>query len=60
MDKENLNDIIKEIEILLQTLKSEIYSGVNSVSRQENFDDPTENYIVDYDELFDSENEYLD
>jgi len=60
MDKGNLKLIIREIEILLETLKSEVYSDTEVYSRQENFDDPAENYITDYDELFDNENEYLD
>lgn len=60
MDKGNLKLIIREIEILLETLKSEVYSDVEAYSNQENFDDPAENYITDYDELFDDDDGYPD
>ena len=60
MDKENLKVIIKDIEILLETLKSEVYSDVEAYSRRENFDDPTENFIADYDEIFDDDDGYPD
>jgi preprotein translocase subunit Sec63 len=60
MDKGNLKLIIKEIEILLETLKSEVYSDVEAYSNRENFDDPVETYITDYDELFDDDDGYPD
>ena len=60
MDKENLKVIIKDIEILLETLKSEVYSDVEAYSHRENFDNPTENFITDYDEIFDDDDGYPD
>lgn len=60
MDKENLKLIIHEMEILLETLKSEVYSDVEAYSNQENFDDPASTYITDYDELFDDDDGYPD
>ena len=48
------------MEILLETLKSEVYSDVEAYSNRENFDDPVETYITDYDELFDDDDGYPD
>lgn len=46
MDKEKLKLIIRNIELLLDSLKVEIYSEVNTK-------ETTKKVITDYDEIFD-------
>lgn len=55
MDKEKLKLIVRNLELLVDALKSEVYSDVNAY-KAENFDDPVE-YQYDYDEVF-SEDTY--
>ena len=56
MDKEKLKLIINNLESLVGCLKSEVYSDVDMYTTvQENFDDPAENYILDYDEVFEDD-----
>jgi|TARA_B100000902_G_C26531769_1_gene538215 hypothetical protein len=56
MEKDNLKLIVRNLELLVDALKSEIYSDKEAyVSKQENFDDPASNYITDYDEIFEDD-----
>ncbi len=56
MDKEKLKLIVKNLESLVECLKSEVYSDVDIyTTKQENFDDPASNYILDYDEVFEDD-----
>ena len=52
MDKEKLKLIVRNLESLVECLKSEVYSDVDAyTTKQENFDDPADYYITDYDEI---------
>ena len=56
MEKDKLKLIVRNLELLVDALKSEVYSDRESfVSKQENFDDPVSNYIMDYDEVFEDD-----
>jgi|TARA_B100001093_G_scaffold104263_1_gene96427 hypothetical protein len=56
MEKDKLKLIVRNLELLIDALKSEVYSDRESfVSKQENFDDPVSNYIMDYDEVFEDD-----
>ena len=56
MDKEKLKLIVSNLKSLVENLESEVYSDTDSyTSKQENFDDPTTNYILDYDEVFEDD-----
>jgi len=49
MDREKLKLIVKNLESLVECLKSEIYSDVDSY--KVNYEDTT-THIIDYDEIF--------
>ena len=56
MDKEKLKLIVRNLESLVECLKSEIYSDIDSYKASYEEVAP---YITDYDEVFyDDENEY--
>jgi hypothetical protein len=57
MDREKLKLIVKNLESLVECLKSEIYSDVDSY--KVNYEDTT-THIIDYDEIFEDSdlNEY--
>ncbi len=58
MDKERLKLIVKNLESLVECLKTEVYSDTDLyTSTQENFDDPRSNYIIDYDEVFEDDDD---
>ena len=56
MDKEKLKLIIKNLESLVECLKSEVYSDVDSYKPQY---EETAPYIEDYDEVFYDEEDDL-
>ena len=61
MDKEKLKLIVRNLESLVECLKSEVYSDVDAyTTKQENFDDPADYYITDYDESFNDDDGYPD
>ena len=61
MDKEKLKLIVRNLESLVECLKSEVYSDVEAYqTKQENFDDPAAHYITDYDEVFNDDDGYPD
>lgn len=53
MDKERLKLIIHNLELLLDSLKSEVYSDVSAYKKSTR---PT----MDYDEIFDDDDGYTD
>jgi hypothetical protein len=56
MDKEKLKLIVRNLKLLVDSLESEVHSDTDSyTTKQENFDDPTRNYILDYDEVFEDD-----
>lgn len=56
MEKERLKLIVRNLELLIDSLKAEVYSDVNvHTTKQENFDDPSSDYILDYDEVFEDD-----
>ena len=61
MDKEKLKLIVRNLESLVECLESEVYSDVDAyTTKQENFDDPADYYITDYDEIFNDDDGYPD
>ena len=58
MDKERLKLIVRNLELLLDGLKAEVYSDPSSyVDRR---DDSKHYYQTDYDEVFDDDDGYPD
>ena len=55
MDRSKLKDIIRTLEITLDTLKAEVYSDVNAYKNSDAFAHP-----ADYDELYDDDDGYTD
>ena len=49
MDRSKLKDIIRTLEITLDTLKAEVYSDVDSYKSEEGYSSRP----LDYDELYD-------
>jgi|TARA_A200000113_G_scaffold53884_1_gene44774 hypothetical protein len=56
MDREKLKLIVRNLKSLVDVLESEVYSNVDAY-KAENFDDPPENYILDYDEVFEDDDD---
>lgn len=54
MDRDKLKLIIKNIELLLDSLKSEVYSDIKSYMDYDAHEE------VDYDEIFDDDDGYPD
>ena len=56
MDRDKLKLIVRNLKLLVESLESEVFSDVDSyTTKQENFDDPSTNYITDYDEVFEDD-----
>jgi hypothetical protein len=56
MERDKLKLIVKNLKLLVEALESEVYSDVDVyTTKQENFDDPASNYILDYDEVFEDD-----
>jgi hypothetical protein len=51
MDKHKLKLIVRNLELLVDSLKSEIYSDVNLYKRPQ-YKEPKEPKLTDYDEVF--------
>ena len=63
MDKEKLKAIVRNLELLVDGLKAEVYSAPDAyMDTRENFDDPASYYapISDYDEIFNDDDGYPD
>ena len=59
MDKERLKLIVRNLELLVDGLKAEVYSDPNAYTdKRENFDDPA--HYGDYDEVFNDDDGYPD
>jgi hypothetical protein len=56
MDKEKLKLIVRNLESLVNVLKSEVYSDLDSYKPTPK----TEGHIFDYDEVFEDEDGYPD
>ena len=57
MDREKLKLIVRNLKLLVESLESEVFSDVDAY-KAENFDDPVSNYIVDYDEVFEDDDNW--
>ena len=61
LKKERLKLIVRNLELLIDSLKVEVYSDVDaSDTKQEKFDDPSFDSILDYDEVFEDDYGYSD
>jgi len=57
MDKDRLKLIVRNLELLVDSLKAEIYSDTKSYL---NYDEVTKALNQDYDEIFDDDDGYPD
>ena len=55
MEKDKLKLIVRNMELLLDALKAEVYSDVDAYKNSTAFDT-----LVDYDELYDDDDGYAD
>ena len=56
MDKEKLKLIVRNLKSLVEVLESEVHSDPAAyVDKRENFDDPANYYLTDYDEVFEDD-----
>ena len=55
MEKDKLKLIVRNLELLVDALKSEVYSDLDAYKNSTAFDNP-----VDYDELYDDDDGYAD
>ena len=54
MEKDKLKLIVRNLELLVDALKSEVYSDTSAyIDKSENFNGPP--YIMDYDEIFEDD-----
>ena len=61
MERDKLKLIVRNLKLLVEALESEVYSDVDAYkSKQENFDDPANYYLTDYDEVFNDDDGYPD
>jgi uncharacterized protein VirK/YbjX len=58
MDKEKLKLLISNIEMLLDELKSEVYSDVDAYKPPQY--EQVSKYLTDYDEIFEDDDGYPD
>ena len=56
MDKDKLKLIVRNLELLVDSLKSEVYSDVSAYKNSKAFD----SVPSDYDELYDDDDGYAD
>ena len=56
MERDKLKLIVRNLKLLVDALEAEVYSNTDAyTSKQENFDDSSANYILDYDEVFEDD-----
>ena len=61
MERDKLKLIVRNLKLLVEALESEVYSDVDAYkTKQENFDDPANSYLTDYDEVFNDDDGYPD
>ena len=59
MERDKLKLIVRNLKLLVEALESEVYSDPGAYTdKRENFDDPPENYILDYDEVFEDDDNW--
>ena len=56
MDKDKLKLIVRNLELLVDSLKAEVYSDVDVYKHSKAYESP----LTDYDELYDDEDGYPD
>ena len=56
MDKDKLKLIVRNLELLVDSLKAEVYSDVDAYKHPKEYESP----LTDYDELFDDDDGYPD
>jgi len=59
MDRDKLKLIVRNLELLVDSLKAEIYSDVSAYNLESNYEDLV-NHLHDYDEIFDDDDGYPD
>ena len=59
MERDKLKLIVRNLKLLVEALESEVYSNVDAY-KAENFDDPANYYLTDYDEVFNDDDGYPD
>ena len=60
MDREKLKLMVRNLELLVDSIKAEVYSDPKAYkTKRENLDDPP-HYHGDYDEVFDDDDGYPD
>jgi hypothetical protein len=61
MEKERLKLIVRNLELLVDSLKAEIFSDVDAYTdKRENYDDHPESKYGDYDEIYNDDDGYPD
>ena len=56
MDKDKLKLIVRNLELLIDSLKAEVYSDVDAYKHSKAYESP----LTDYDELYDDDDGYPD
>jgi hypothetical protein len=56
MERDKLKLIVRNMELLLDALKAEVYSDVDAYRNSKAFESP----LTDYDELYDDDDGYAD
>ena len=56
MDKDKLKLIVRNLELLVDSLKAEVYSDVDAYKLSKAYESP----LTDYDELYDDDDGYPD
>ena len=59
MDKEKLQSILENLEIIVESLKSEVYSDVDAYKHESQYEEIAP-YLTDYDEVFYDDDGYPD
>ena len=59
MDKEKLKLIVRNLESLVECLKSEIYSDIDAYKQSPQYEQVAP-YLSDYDEIYDDDDGYAD
>jgi len=60
MEKDKLKLIVRNLELLVDSLKAEVYSDVESYTASINYDEIKRTKDLDYDELYDDDDGYPD
>tara|TARA_Y100001963_G_scaffold28993_1_gene39380 strand:+ start:1617 stop:1799 length:183 start_codon:yes stop_codon:yes gene_type:complete len=60
MEKDKLKLIVRNLELLVDSLKAEVYSDVESYTASINYDEIKRTEDLDYDELYDDDDGYPD